>query len=146
VRPPSASELTGTLQGWDFSISRPNLGAPWARITVWPDRLEINSPLFNSTTVIPRDRVLRVRLLSLRHPVQRVFLKGFGRQYVNIVIAHPHGAAYPGNIHYVLGVRDAIPVRILEMFQYYGYPVGWDPKIIKSFSVYPDLSLDRLRE
>jgi hypothetical protein len=147
---PAASELSGNLQGWDFSSSRPNLSAPWARITVRPDRLEINSPVFSRARVYPRDQVLLVRLLSLQHPVHKFIMKvhpiAHGRHYVNIVIAHEPGRAYAGNIHYVLAVRNFSAPALLDLFRYYGYPVSRDPKIVKSYALYADLTLDKLRD
>lgn len=152
MEPMPSSRLSGTLKGWDFSSAQPNLGAPQATITVWPDRLEITSPLFRRTRTYPRDRVLRVRLLSHQHPVARLLLRvhpaASGRHYVNIVLAPEPGRVFAGYIHYVLGTRtyNMSAAWLLNLFEYYGYPVSRKPKVIKSWAYYVDLSLDRLTD
>jgi hypothetical protein len=146
--------LSGSLACYNFSNWREDggmpQGMPQATIAVLADRLEFAAPsfsLFFRPRTVPRTRVLRIRQLVYRHPLHRLILKvnprGHGLQAVNLVVAHPPGEIYTGEIHYVLGTRKLSAKEVLEIFHEAGYPVDWEPRLMKMYSISAELSMDR---
>jgi hypothetical protein len=103
-------------------------GKSGSRVIIWRDRLELT--IFRAKTV-PRERVLQVRQLDLRHPAYRVasrIIPAGLPQTINMVVAHPPGEEYSGAIHYVPPLRQPSSVETLRIFDSLGYPVGWTPR------------------
>jgi hypothetical protein len=138
--------LSGSLQCYNYSDMGQSGGAPGGTVAVWADRLELT--VFFRPRVVPTDHVLRVRQLVFRNAFHRLILKlhplARGLQTIDLVIAHQPGEAYSGDIHYVLGIRARSAAEVLEVFRDAGYPVDWEPRIVRGFFVGAELSLDRL--
>jgi hypothetical protein len=147
----SYTVLSGALRCYNSSNWRDEGRVPRAAtIAVLADRLEMAAPslsLFFRPRTVPRTRVLRIRQLVLRHPAARLILKvhpmAHGMQTINLVVAHPPGEIYTGEIHYVLSTRKFSAKEVLEIFHEAGYPVDWEPRLIKRFIIYSELSMDR---
>jgi hypothetical protein len=91
--------LHGWLRCWNFSNGRDGGGKSGSRVIIWRDRLELT--ILRAKTV-PRERVLQVRQLDLRHPAYRVasrIIPAGLPQTINMVVAHPPGEEYSGAIH-----------------------------------------------
>ena len=134
--------LEGWLRCWNFSNSSESgtNGGGW--IAIWRDRLQLEA---HRTAIVPKERVLRVRQLKFQHPVYRLMSKitpARGLETINIMVAHPPGEEYSGEIHYELAFRQPSITEGLRTFERFGYPVDWTPRVLRSYIYISDLSMD----
>lgn len=138
---------TGSLQCFNNFDYREEGGVAAAQLVVWPDRLEISGRGLLKAALRPRtiakDRVQLIRPLLPGNPVHQMTLGvnplGHGMQLINFVVSAPKDQRInTGNIHYILGTRNAGDV--LDLLESAGFPVTHTPTRITRFNILRALS------